>query len=229
MQQRFDLKLTTNDQLLQTKQALEQAQTKLESLRRRGSESPQSINADAASLISKVSAQDGAIVPAGNAMIEMVAQNRLDARLGIEPADSAKVKAEQEVSLARVNAPGKTILGRVRKLSQATNATSHLVDVFVDLPSSSGLLLNESVVGKIPIASAQGLIVPRSAVLPQEGHYVLFTVKDGHAQEHSVEVPLQNEREAEVNGKDLQAGQSVVTLGNYELKDGMAVKVNPAL
>jgi membrane fusion protein, multidrug efflux system len=228
MQQRFDLRLATNDQLLQTKQALEQAQTKLESLRRRGSEAPQTITADKASLISKVSVQEGAIVAGSNAMIEMVDPNRLDVRLGIEPADGGKVKPGQEISLARVNAPGKTIVARIRKLSQAANATTHLVDGFADLPPSSGFLLNESVVGKISVASAQGLIVPRSAVLPKKDHYVLFTVKEGHAQEHSVEIRLQNEREVELGGKDLQAGQPVVTLGNYELEDGMAVKMDPS-
>ncbi len=229
VQQRFDLKLATNDQLLQAQQALEQAQAKLESLRQRGSEGAQAIHADAGSLVSKVAVQEGAIVAAGNAMIEMVAQNRLQARLGIEPADSSKVKAGQEVSLARINVPGtNTVIGRIRKLSQAANATSHLIDGFVDLPSSSGFLLNEYVVGKIPVASAQGLVVPRSAVLPEADHYVLFTVNDGRAQEHTVQVRLANEREVEVNGKDLVVGEPVVTLGNYELKDGMAVKVDPS-
>ena len=229
MQQRFDLKLATNDQLLQAQQALEQAQAKLESLRRRGSEGAQTIHADAASLVSKVAVQEGAIVSAGNAMIEMVAQNRLQARLGIEPADSSKVKAGQEVSLARINVPGThAVIGRIRKLSRAANATSHLIDGFVDLPSSSGFLLNEYVAGRISVASAQGLVVPRSAVLPAADRYVLFTVKGGRAQEHTVQVRLANAREVEVNGKDLVAGEPVVTLGNYELKDGMAVKVEPS-
>ena len=82
MQQRFDLKLATNDQLLQAKQALEQAQAKMENARGRGSETEQEIHADAASLVSKVAVQRGAIVPAGNAMIEMIAQGRLEARVG---------------------------------------------------------------------------------------------------------------------------------------------------
>jgi membrane fusion protein, multidrug efflux system len=229
VQQRFDLKLATNDQLLQAQQTLEQAQAKLESLRGRGSEGAQTIHADAASLVSKVAVQEAAIVSAGNAMIETVAQNRLQARLGIEPADSSKVKSGQEVSLARINVPGThAVIGRIRKLSQAANATSHLVDGFVDLPSSSGFLLNEYVVGKIPVASAQGLVVPRSAVLPEADHYVLFTVKGGRAQEHTVQVRLANAREVEVNGKDLVVGEPVVTLGNYELKNGMAVKVEPS-
>ena len=70
------------------------------------------------------------------------------------------------------------------------------------------------------------MIVPRSAVLPEEDHYILFTIKDGRAQEHTVRVGLENEKDVEVIANDLQAGEPVVTLGNYELKDGMAVKVD---
>jgi len=227
MQQRFDLKLATNDQLLQTKQALEQAQAKLESLQRRGSEGLRTIRAEVAGLISKVSIQEGAIISAGAPLVEMVAQNRLEARLGLDPEHVDKVKPGQEVSLVRVNGTGSDkIVGRIRKVSRGTDATTRLVQVFTNLPSSSNFLLNEYMMGKITIASAQGLIVPRSAVLPEEDHYVLFTVKNGRAQEHVVRIGLENEKEAEVAAKELQPGQPVVTLGNYELKDGMAVKMD---
>ena len=196
-------------------------------MRRRRSESPRTIHAEVGSLISKVAVQEGAIVPAGNAMIEMVAQNRLEARLGIEPEDSDKAKLGQEVLLARVNAPDtKTIIGRLRKISRTADATTRLVQLFAELPSTSKFLLGEYVLGKVRIRSGDGLIVPRSAVLPQEDHYVLFTVKDGRAQEHSVGVELENEKEVEVTAKDLHPGEQVVILGNYELKDGMRVKVD---
>jgi len=227
MQQRFDLKLATNDQLLQAKQALEQAQAKLESMRRRGSESAQILHADVTSLISKLAVQEGAIVAAGNPLIEMVLQTRLEARLGVEPEDSDRVKPGQEVSLARVNAPGtENIVGRIHKISRAADATTRLVQLFTELPSTSKFLLGEYVLGKVPIASADGFIVPRSAVLPEEDHYVLFTVKDGRAREHTVRVDLENEKEVTVIANDLHTGEPVVILGNYELKDGMAVKVD---
>ncbi len=229
MRQRLDLQLATKDQLLTAEQAVEQSRAKWESMRARGSEHPHLIRADTGSLISKISIQAGAIVPAGNSMIEMVVQNRLAARLGIEPADSDKIKLGQEVSLARVNATGaRAVAGKVRKLSDSANATSHLVDAFVDLPSSSGFLLNEYVAGKIAVASAEGLLVPRSAVLPQEDHYVLFTVKAGRAEQHTVQLSMQNDKEVAVTGKDLHPGEPVVILGNYELKDGMAVKADPS-
>src|SRR4029077_5178351 len=189
MQQHFALHFSTTVQLLQAKQALEQVQVKLESMRRRGSESPQILHADVTSLISKLAVQEGAIVAAANLLIELVAQTRLEARLGVEPEDSDKVNPRQEVSLARVNAPGtKSIVGRIRKISRAADATTRLVQVFTELPSTSKFLLGEYVLGKVPIASADGLIVPRSAVLPEEDHYVLFTVKDGRAREHRVRV-----------------------------------------
>ena len=227
MQQRVDLQLATNDQLLTTQQAMDQARAKLESMRARGSEAPHVIRADAGSLISKVSIQAGAIVPAGNPMIEVVGQNRLAARLGIEPQYSAKLKPGQEVSLVRLNAPGnRAVPGKIRKLSDSANSTSHLVDVFVDLPSSSGFLLNEYVAGKITAASAEGLLVPRSAILPEQNRYILFTIKAGRAQERAVQVVMENDKEVAVSGKDLHAGEAVVVVGNYELKDGMAVKVD---
>ena len=38
--------------------------------------------------------------------------------------------------------------------------------------------------------------------------------------------PKLTKKEVEVTAKDLHPGEQVVTLGNYELKDGMRVKVD---
>ena len=48
-------------------------------------------------------------------------------------------------------------------------------------------------------------------------------VKDGRAVKHKVDIGIENSREYQVMGKDLQAGAEVVVLGNYELTNGMAV------
>ena len=145
----------------------------------------------------------------------------------IEPVYLNKVRAGQEVRLEPVNQPERRVaVGKIRVLAQAANAGTHLIDGFIDLPSSAGFILNESVVGKIAIAHVQGLLVPRSALLPEGDHFVLFTVKAGRAEEHKVEIHLDNGKQAEVSGENLQVGAPVVTLGNYELKDGMAVKVD---
>ncbi len=230
MQQRFDLKLATNDQLLQARQALDQAQAKSESMRRRGSESSRAIRAEVSGLISKISVQEGAIVAAGSSLVEVVAQNRLAVRLGVEPDNIDKVKPEQKVSLQRVNVPESgAIIGRIQKISRAADPATRLVQVFADLPPSSQFLLGEYVLGKIAIASAQGLIVPRSAVLPMDDHYILFTVENGRAKEHTVRLGLQNKTEVQIiAATEFPSDAPVVILGNTQLKDDMSVKVDPA-
>ena len=67
------------------------------------------------------------------------------------------------------------------------------------------------------------MLVPRSALLPSDQGYVLFTVKDGHAVKRTVAVDLQNGTDAAVSGEGLHAGDIAVVQGNLELDDGMAV------
>jgi len=225
VQQMFDLMLATNTQLLQAKQALEQARLELESLKNRGIGDNQVIHAKVTGLIRKVYMQEGACVPAGDPLVDIIAQNRLEVNLGVEAEDMGKVKSDQTVLLSHVNMPESSLVtGRVRKISHSVNPTTRLVDVFITLPSSATFLLGESVLGKITIASSEGLIVPRSAVLPEGSTYVMFTVKNFRAIRHIVQMGLEEKSEVEVIGSDLHPGDQVVSLGNYELQDGMMVQ-----
>ena len=90
-------------------------------------------------------------------------------------------------------------------------------------PEDQGqLMLNEYVRGQIDITSRYGVIVPRSAVLPENDSLVLYSVKESRAHRHIVNVVMQTDSLALVDG-GIAAGDSVVVLGNYELEDGMAV------
>ena len=226
VQQLFDLKLATNNQLLQAKQTFQKAHLHLRSLKQRGISGKQVIRADATGLVGNVYVKEGAIVPAGNPLMEIIAQNRLEVRLELEPEDVIRLNAGQTVLLTYVNVPASTVVkGVVRKISRAVNPASRMVDVFVTLPDSARFLLSEFVLGKITLASSYGLIVPRSAILPEKGKNVLFTVKKGRAVKYTVQVGIESTNEAEVSAPDLRAGEQVVVQGNYELKDGMAVVV----
>ncbi|PZR71296.1 MAG: hypothetical protein DLM73_15960, partial [Chthoniobacterales bacterium] len=65
-----------------------------------------------------------------------------------------------------------------------------------------------------------------SAILPNDKkQFTLFTVEQNHAKEHIVQVGLENEQEAEISAPELRANDTVVTVGNHELADGMAVAI----
>jgi membrane fusion protein (multidrug efflux system) len=226
VQELFELKLATNNQLLQAKQQFQQAELRLESLKQRGISGQRVIRSGVTGLVGKVYVQEGAIVPAGNPLVEIVAQDRLEVRLELEPEDVSRLKAGQPVLLTYVNVPASEgVTGKVRKISRAVNPISRLVDVFVTLPESSRFLLSEFILGRITVASSNGLVVPRSAVLPQDARHILFTISEGRAVKHTVRLGIQNENEVEISGGGLVPGDKVVVKGNYELKDGMTVNV----
>src|SRR3990170_8586926 len=90
----------------------------------------------------------------------------------------ATVQVDQPVLLSSVNMPeSHWVIGRIRVISRFINPATRLVDVLVELPSSNQFLLDEYVRGEIAIASKVGVVLPRAAVLPEEDHYVLFTIK----------------------------------------------------
>jgi membrane fusion protein (multidrug efflux system) len=228
-QRLFDLKLATNDQLTKAKESFRQAQLSLKSMKERGINGPRKLRANVPGLIKNVNVQEGSIVPAGSTLVETVVENRLEVLLGVEPEDLEKLKPDQEVSLSLVNVPESGgVIGKIRKISSSVNPDTRLVDVFVTLPptlpANTRFLLGEFIVGKINIASSSGLIVPRSAVLPEGDHYRMFTIKNHRAVKHSVQIGLENDKDVEVIGADIEPGEPVVILGNYELKSDMAVK-----
>jgi membrane fusion protein, multidrug efflux system len=225
VQQQFDLKFAGNEQLLQAKQAFQDAKLKLESLQRRGIDGKRKLQAKNEGLITKVTAEPGALIAAGNSLAEFVAPDEIEIKLGFEIEDLKRIHQGQSISLRQVGTlEGTTVTGKIRAISQAINPNTRLVDVFVSLPPKTKFFLDGFIQGTAQVATVPGLIVPRTAVLPEEDHYVLYTVKKEHAVKHIVQIDMENDKSAVVIGKDLSPGDPVVVLGNYELEDGMAVK-----
>ena len=113
--------------------------------------------------------------------------------------------------------------GKIGFISGQVNLETRLVDVLVTPDSPDSLLLDDLVRGEIVAETKQVMVVPRSAVLPEDKAYSLFTVKDGHVVKHVVSVGLTNGKEVEITGEGLKEGDVVVIAGNLELEDGMSV------
>jgi membrane fusion protein, multidrug efflux system len=226
VQELFKLQLATNAQMLQAEQDFRQAELEVNSLTVRGIDGQTTLTPDVAGLIDTVHVQEGAIVPAGDSLMDIVAGNLMEARLGVEAEDIDKIRLRQPVAISYVNVPGtRTFHGRIRQISRSVSSVTRLVSVFVTIPATADFLLGEYVQGQITIASSQGIIVPRSAVLPKDGRYHLFSIQNNRAVEHVVSIGLENQQNIEVLDSGLHPGDQVVILGNYELKDGMAVNV----
>lgn len=224
---RFDLRLATNQELLAAERDFQAAQLQMESFNKMGIDNSQ-IKADLPGLVVSVPAQEGLIVPAGNSLMDIAEQKHIEVKLNVEPNDAPSVQADQPVEISSVHdKESKPVEGHVRLVTHRVNPSSRMVDVFVQLPLDSRLLLESFVRCRIVIGSKQALLVPRSAVLPDRDKYTLFTVSNRHAVVHTVTLGWDDEKSVEITGGDIKEGMPVVVEGNYELKDGMKVTTEP--
>ncbi len=222
--QKFELKLATSQDLLVAQQADDDARARLASIESRGQSGDGRILAAGPGIISKVDAQVGLYVPAGTSLLTVASASLLEAHLGVEPTDASRVRAGQPVSLS---APGRPdageVAGTVRQVGAALDPGSGAVDVRVSIPAGGGWFAGEHVRASIHVGEKTALLAPRAAVLPDDAQQVIFTVKDGKASKHPVQVGIAAEQEVEISGKGLAPGDLAVVVGNYELEDGMAV------
>ncbi len=176
-------------------------------------------------VITHVFEQSGARIAAGTDVMEISPRNSVEVRLGLEPEDLSRIRTGHKVRVTPVNRPEVgAISGTVRSVSKIVNPSTRLLDIRVTIPSPSLLLLNEYVRGRILLKSRKGLVVPRSSVLREGNESILFTIKNNRAIKHRVTVGLKTRKDVEIEAKSLSPQDSVVAVGNYELKDGMAVR-----
>jgi len=226
-QERFNLKLATNQDLSAAEKTARDTEAQLTALQRAGAGGDNRIHADMAGVIAKVNVQDGQIVAPGSPLVEIVAENEIEVKLGVEAEDLSAAQDGAPVTIFPVNDPtAQQVEGSVRLVTRRIDPATRLVDVYVALPEGTKLLLDGYVRGEIQRTEKDALVAPRAAVLPNEAReYEVFTVANNHAVRHSVKIGLENPNEVQVIGGDLHENDAVVTVGNYELEDGMAVEI----
>jgi len=226
-QERFNLKLATNQDLSAAEKTARDAEAQLSGLQRAGAGGDNRIHSDMSGVIAKVDAQDGQIVPPGGPLVEIVAENEIEVKLGVEAEDLSAAQEGASITVVAMNDPtAAKVDGTVRLVTRRIDPTTRLVDVYVTLPEGTKLLLDGYVRGEIQRTEKNALVVPRPAVLPNESReFEVFTVANNRATKHTVKIGAENSNEIQVTADDVHEGDPVVTVGNYELEDGMAVEI----
>jgi len=226
-QERFNLKLATNQDLSAAEKTARDAEAQLTALQRAGAGGDNRIHSDMSGIIAKVDAQDGQIVAPGGPLVEIVAENEIEVKLGVEAEDLSAAQEGAPILVVPVNDPtAARVDGSIRLVTRRIDPTTRLVDVYVALPQGTKLLLDQYVRGEIQRTEKDALVVPRSAVSPNESReFEIFTVTNNRAVKHTVKIGAENQKEMQVIADDLHEADPVVTVGNYELEDGMTVEI----
>lgn len=224
VKRRFDLGLATSADMVAAQQAHDQAAAENRSLRSRGASSGDTIIAPRSGLVTRVHVQQGALVSAGQPLLELSAEASVEAQIGIELGRAAYVHEGDKVRITAVSRGAVTTAdGKVRGIAQAVDPGTRLITVMVTIPTHE-FLLGEFVQASLAGVTHQGLLVPRSAVLPESDAFVLFTIEGNKAKRHVVKVGFESATDVEVLGSDIKAGARVIVLGNYGCSDGELVR-----
>lgn len=223
--ERSDLKLATSQELLAAEQAADDARLKVASFEARGLAGDGRIITPAGGVISKLELPVGGVASAGAVLAMIASGDQLEARLAVESGQLATVRAGQPVMLVSANRPDiPPVASTVRTTGDLIDAATGTAEVRVGVPPGAPLYFGEHVKAVITVNQVDGLVTLRRAVLPDEGRQVLFTVKAGRAVRHEVSLGIVAGDRVQVISDALHPGDPVVTTGNYELTDGMAVQ-----
>ena len=218
--------LATKAQVDSARRNLKDAQATLQSLRQRGMDvTEETLRAPSDGIVTRLDVSQGQRVQADSTAMLIAAEKRLIARLGVEPEDLHDVQAGTPVTIISLFVPDISVETKIREVHAMIDPDTLLVEVLAPIPEGKvdRLVLGSRILGQIHYASHAGLVVPRSAVLGQDGNAYLFVIKANRALRIPVKTGVENNDLIEISGS-VKAGDSVVTSGNYELTDGMLVR-----
>ncbi len=217
--------LATNAEVQAAEKNLATVEAALANLtRRHGTSGPRVVRADVAGTVQAVNVQLGQVVAPGAPLVTIGDRNHSRVKLGVEQDELPKLRIGQHVAVRPLNSPDAPIASSITQIFANIDAKTHLAEAVIPLRPTHGLLPGAAVRAEIVLEeNPHALVVPRSAVLYRQEKPYVFLDDHGHAVERQVETGIANGQHIEIS-KGLVAGESVVIVGNAELKDGMALR-----
>lgn len=215
--------LATQSQLAAAKQALADAEAALRAQEKIGAgRALERVTAPFDGVVVSVQAAQGDRLAAGVPVLKLARAGGQRVVLGVEPDDVSRVRSGMAVSVVQVFSGERKVAGRVTQVFGMINPQTQFVDVLVQVPGD-GLMPGTRVRAEIQLNRQDAWVVPRSAVLRDAQGAYIFQVREGKARRVNVRTGLEQDGLIAVQGA-FEPREPVVSLGNYELQEGMAVR-----
>ena len=184
-----------------------------------------SVVAPISGVIAERSIKPGNFVQINSPIFRIVDTARVEATLNVPERELAVLKAGQPVQLLVDAIPGRSFEGRVDRIAPVVDAGSGTFRVICAFDSDGNL--QPGMFGRLRIDydnRADASVIPRAALLDDQGVPAVFAVRGGKAVRVPVELGYMDGEWAELRG-GLEPKDRVVTAGKIALRDGMEVQV----
>ena len=192
--------LATNAQLAAAEKAVEDAMAAVETQRKLGNDrKTEVITAPFNGYVISLTVALGDRVQPSTTVLKLARTDRVQVTVGIQPEDAARATG-------------------------TINPGTKRLDVWVELAAAEQELVPGTAVSvEIVLEQHTGWVVPRDAVLRDgKGDYI-FQVTGSKAERVPVKTGIETDKYTEIIGH-IDTKRPIVTVGNYELQDGMAVR-----
>jgi RND family efflux transporter MFP subunit len=216
--------LATAQQLEAAQKTRADAEATLDALKTQGAGGATTLRAPFHAIVTKVTTARGALVVSGTALLELAKAGDLTLRVGVTPQQAREVQPGNLVRVSSLDGR-QQVAGKVARRGATLDTATGLVPVDISVPANP-LFAGENAQALITVGQARGYVVSHAAILVDpEGKPYVVQVEDGKARKVPVEIAGAQGDENVIRGAELQAGQPLVLSGNYQLDDGMAVRL----
>ncbi|WP_082720163.1 efflux RND transporter periplasmic adaptor subunit [Burkholderia sp. MSMB1835] len=230
----YDDGLATQSQLAAAQKALDDAQQVQAAQRQMGIHGGDvTITAPFAGVVSQLAALPGDQIQSGATIVQLATSTgasspQANVMLGVDPSAAASIRAGDAVvlhglstALAHAHPTGQVVVA-----GASIDPQSQLVNVGANVPlGGTAFIPGTRVSADIATQTGTWWVVPRSAVLRDaKGAYVFQVTPKHAAQRVDVAVRVESGDRYGVDGP-LNAAEPLVVTGNYELQDGMTVRL----
>lgn len=223
----LSLRLATQSQADSAEKAYQDAVTSVNALKAVGGGTGESeVRALFDGVVLSLAAAQGDRIAANAPVLQFGQVGALRVQLGLEPAQSHRVHAGTAVTMKPVanTTAVSTIQSRVSEIQDVVDPKTQLVSAVVMLPPGpSGVLVpGMKMRATLEIGKVDAIAVPSSAVLTDERGAYVYQAVQGKARRVEVKPGIESGGWIALNGL-ADTSTPVVTLGNYELADGMPI------
>ena len=183
------------------------------------------VTAPISGVIASRSIKSGNFVQINTPIFRIVDTSKLEAVLNVPERELATLKPGLQVELQVDALPGKIFNGTIDRVAPVVDSGSGTFRVICAF--TGGGLLQPGMFGRIRIDHDQrtdALVVPRTALLEEEGDPAVYTIRDGKAARVPVKLGYIDGQWVEIRS-GLKTGEQVVTAGKVALREGTAVQI----
>lgn len=218
--------LATGQQLADAEKSASDARSTLAALQAQGAGGVQTVRAPFAAIVTAVSTTPGAIVSEGASLVELARPGSLVLGVGVTPSQAADIEPGDKVTITRLG-EGENFSGAVTSRGSVVDADDGLVNVNVALPPDK-FLLGEMAEARITTAKVSGYVVPHAAILVNDSGATYVVQSENMVAKKVVVHVLEAAGDTDVIDGPLDAKAPLVLEGNYQLDDGMKMRVTEA-